>query len=244
MALGSLNRTKSAGDIVSDVGIEVGLTRVSDPFISSDPKYVQMIVLLNVCGNELIDLYQWSRFQRRHAFTTQDGVANYTLPSDWNAMIDQTMWRSSGLSIGSPIGPQEWQYLANSETVGPLDVLFRERDGYLSVAPGTPGGIAINLEYESRGWVYKASTPNDLYDNATVSSDIVLHDPTLFSRYLKMKFLEAIGFDTQKATDDFNLMLDARTAKDRSAPVLNAGRRSNGARLIGPDNAPDTGFGT
>ena len=244
MALGSLNRTKSAGDLISEVGVEVGLNRVSDPFISNDPKYIQLIVILNLCGNELIDLYRWTRFQRRHALTTQDGVTNYNLPSDWNAMIDQTAWSSSSATPATPISPQEWQYVTNNSQVPVIEVLIRERNGYLSVPTGTPAGIAINLEYESRGWVYRASTPNDLYDNATSSSDVVLHDPTLFSRYLKMKFLEAIGFDTQKATDEFNLLLDIRTSKDKTAPILNLGKGASYRKYIDDANIPETGFGS
>lgn len=245
MSLGSLNRTKTAGDTIVDVGVEIGLPKVSDPFISGDSKWQQMVTIANSCGNKLIDLYSWSRLHRRHAFVTVAGQENYDLPADWNAMIDQTMWKSSGLVIGQPISPQEWQYFSNNSYLPVLRVLFRERGGYLSVPPGTPGSVSVNFEYESRGWVSRQAYPNDLFDNVTSFTDIILLDPTLFGTYLKMKFLEAIGFDSQKAADDFNLMLEARTSKDKSAPILNAGRTNRfGARLIDVVNIPETGYGS
>lgn len=243
MTLSAFNRTMTAGDIVTNVGIEVGLPKVSDPFISTDPQYVRMIVLLNTAGNELLDLYPWCRLQNRFAFTTIGGQLDYPLPLDFNAMLDQTMWKQGGLYPGFPISIQSWQYLANVQAAITIQVIFMERDGLISVAPGTQAGLSINFMYESRGWV---NTGDQAYaDNCKLSSDIVLHDPTLISRYLKMKFLEAVGFDTQKATDDFNLVLENRQAKDRSAPILNTGRPGaiGPYRLIDGFNAPQTGFG-
>jgi hypothetical protein len=233
----------TAGDIVTNVGIEVGLPKVSDPFISTDPQYIRMIVLLNTAGNELLDMYPWCRLQNRFSFTTIGGQLDYPLPLDYNAMLDQTMWKKGGLYPGFPISIQSWQYLANVQAAITIQVIFMERDGLVSVAPGTQADLAINFMYESRGWVY---TGDQAYaDNCKTSADVVLHDPTLITRYLKMKFLEAVGFDTQKATDDFNLVLENRQSKDRSAPILNTGRPGaiGPYRLIDGFNAPQTGFG-
>jgi hypothetical protein len=173
---------------------------------------------------------------------------DYELPPDWNCMIDQTMWKKGGLYPGFPITPQSWQYLANVKAAITIQVIFRERLGIISVAPGTPIGLDVNMEYESRGWVsptVSSYATSAFADRCTQFSDVVLHDPTLVTRYLKMKFLESLGFDTQKATDDFNFMLESRQGKDKSAPILNVGRPGaiGPYRLIDGYNAPQTGFG-
>jgi hypothetical protein len=256
MTVGQFNRTMTAGDIISSVGIECGLPKISDPFASTDPQYIRLITLLNVAGNQLLDLYPWCRLQNRFELITvpdPDGVQtcqlNYQLPADWNAMLDQTMWKKGGLYPGFPISIQSWQYLANVQAAITIQVIFMERDGIISVAPGTAVGMSLNMMYESRGWVLPQTSSfasNDPYsDNCKNSNDTVLHDPSLTTRYLKMKFLESVGFDTQKATDDFNLVLENRQSKDRSAPILNTGRPGaiGPYRLIDGFNAPQTGFG-
>jgi len=255
MSLAALNRTMQAGEVLLSVGSEAGLTKVTDPFASKDPLYQRLITLLNTAGNELLDLYPWTRLQSRFSFVTIEDPSNpgatqldYGLPADWNCMIDQTMWKKGGLYPGFPITPQSWQYLANVKAAITIQVIFRERLGVVSVAPGTPIGLEVNMEYESRGWVQPAASTYataGFADRCAQFSDVILHDPTLMTRYLRMKFLEALGFDTQKATDDFNFMLESRQGKDKSAPILNVGRPGaiGPFRLIDGYNAPQTGFG-
>jgi hypothetical protein len=245
MALQNFNRYKQAVDIINQVGVEVGLPAVTDPFTSSDPQYKRLINLLNICGNELIDLYPWSRIINEFKLTVVPGQVEYDLPLDWNCMIDQTMWRKGGLYPGFPASDQTWQYLANSQTGLVISVLFQENQGKLFIYPGVADGTQINMRYQSRGWAYSGTPPAEVYrDNVTAGTNVIVLDPTLISRYLKMKFLESVGFDTQKATDDFHLFLESRSSKDRSAPILNVAR--GGAvnfRYMDQNNVPLTGFG-
>jgi hypothetical protein len=59
-----------------------------------------------------------------------------------------------------------------------------------------------------------------------------------------MRFLEALGFDTQGAKDDFNLVFDSLASQDTSKMTLSAATGpSNGFNLLGVQNIPETGFG-
>ena len=252
MTIGVLNRTMNAGDLLVNVGVEMGLGKVIDPFSAADPQYQRLIILFNTAGNELLDLFPWCRLQNRFEFVTVPDPLlvdtcklNYELPADWNAMLDQTMWKKGGLYPGFPISIQSWQYLANVQAAITIQVIFMERNGIISVAPGTAVGLNVNMMYESRGWVRSTQDATYLSDNVKQYTDVVMHDPTMMIRYVKMKYLEAIGFDTQKATDDFNLILENRQSKDRAAPILNTGRPGaiGPYRLIDGFNAPQTGFG-
>jgi hypothetical protein len=244
MALSNLNRTKQAGDLINEVGVEVGLPKISDPFVSTDPQYQRLITLLNIAGNNLIDLYPWSRFTRILTIPLLSGQGSYDLPNDFLDIIPGTMWQPNvnlTPAYGS-VTPQTWQMLLSIPLVGTLQIIYRERSGKLDVLPvPTSNGITVTVEYQSRAWVEVSGQATR--DNVTQYSDVVLHDPALISRYLKMKFLEAVGFDTQKATDDFNLILDARTSKDQSRPILSMSGPYNSTRLLDVRNLPETGYG-
>ena len=61
---------------------------------------------------------------------------------------------------------------------------------------------------------------------------------------LKMKFLEAKGFDSTKASDSFWAAFQANTGKDNSAPILTAGGfRGMVPYLDAYRNIGDSGYG-
>lgn len=245
MTLASFNRYKTAGDIISEVGIEVGLPKVTDPFTSNDPQYQRMITILNIAGNNILSMYPWAQVSTPYSFNTIPGQGGYPLPEDFNYMIPQTLWQPNMTFIpgyGS-VSAQMWTYLQAVPLVGTINVIFRERLGGLSIIPTPQSIFPVSFEYISRGWCNDPAT-QAYRDNVTKASDLIFLDPQLTSRYLKMKFLEAVGFDTQKATDDFNLMLDARTSQQQATPILNMGTGAGQQRLLSILNLPDTGLGS
>ena len=81
-------------------------------------------------------------------------------------------------------------------------------------------------------------------DGITQTNDLPLYDKTLISLYLKVKFLEAKGFDNTKAQDDFNQIFSFVTGRDKGGRVLDAGRGSYGIPYLDAvRNLPDTGYG-
>jgi hypothetical protein len=77
----------------------------------------------------------------------------------------------------------------------------------------------------------------------TTGSDIPLFDKTLITRYTKVKILEAKGFDSTKAQDDFNQTFSFITGLDKGAEILNMGRNRGFPYLNAWRNLPDTGYG-
>jgi hypothetical protein len=77
----------------------------------------------------------------------------------------------------------------------------------------------------------------------TLPSDKPLFDKTLITRALKVKYLEAGGFDTTKAQDDYNQIFKFLTGTDKGAPVLNAGRGRGSFPYLSMNNVGDTGYG-
>lgn len=241
MSLGALI---TAGDILNRVAAEVGVAPVTDPYSSSDPVFIQMKYLLNTAGEELLQLYQWELLVREHQIVTvlgDDGV--YDLPTDFDHMIDQTGWeRSRRNPLNGPLSAQDWTYLKGRQAHETLFYAsFRIADGVFNVYPeNPPGGLDINFEYITLNWVKDGlgAEKSEVDD----TGDIPQYNRTLITRMLKVKFLEAAGFDSAKAQADLNQIFVLLTGNEKGAPILNAGRRSNYPYLTNA-NLPDTGFG-
>jgi hypothetical protein len=241
----------TAGEVVSDASVEIGLSPIADPFSSNDPNVVQLCQLLKSLGRDLINQRNWSYLRKEYGFTTVQGQSYYPLPPDFRRMIDQTWWnRTNRLPVGGPLSPQEWQYL-RARLVGVVfNVLFRPDAGQIQLYPvgTTPGGQDIYFEYESKFWVSSAATPTVLgYDAPTTSDQLVWFDPLLLTRGLKYKMLQAKGFDTSAAAQDYFSTLESIKGSDSPAPVVSATR--DGTRgvvdpLIGSQSVPITGYGS
>jgi len=251
-------RFKSANDIVNQVAIETGLGKQPDIFSSNDASFAQLIALANSCGVELLQSEPWEQLNRKHTITTtaQDN-GKYNMPEDYAYMIDQTGWGSNSNSPASTLSPQEWTYLAGWNSTGAqVTAQFRLNADQLWLYPyalgtPTPDGLTFSYEYISRNWVLDQSTPSNQAANGIEGnqqdirrgSDMVLYEPYLFERLLKVRFLEARGFDTTAAMQQLMSAFQTWSGKDRGANILNAAGTGMGYRYLNSCNAPDSGYG-
>jgi hypothetical protein len=244
----SINTASSANEILNRVAVEIGAAPIADPFGSDDPTFVRLKYLLNVAGEELVEFHKWEQLLKEHQIITVDGDTGvYDLPDDFSHMVNQTGWeRSQQTPLGGPLTSEAWAYLKGRNLASnSLYISFRIAEGKFNVFPDTPpAGLDINFEYVSTGWVRSATQdPEYTYtDEVTAGNQTPVFNRTLISRYLKLKMLEATGFDTTKAQDDFNTIFSVLTGSEKGAPILNAGG-SNGYPYIGYGNVPITGFG-
>lgn len=241
-----ITTTDNAGKLLNRVAVECGLEPSADPFGSTDPSFVQLRYLLNTAGEELAISYPWELLIKQHGFTTLDtDTGNYDLPDDFLYMIDQTGWeRKENVPI-TPVNAQEWAYLLGRDLVtSTIYASFRFKDGKFSLFPQPPpNDLDIHYEYISCLWVQDGQNPELFKQECDDGGDIPQYDRTLISRYLKVKFLEAKGFDTTKAQDDFNQIFTFLTGKDKAGKVLNIGGANNFPYIDVYRNLPDTGYG-
>lgn len=243
-------RYDTATGIINGSAVEVGLTAVSDPYASTDPAFIQLRTLLKTAGLEMLSLYQWQKMIREHSITTavppDDG--NYDLPDDFAYMIDQTGWSpmsaGTGLPLGGPLSEQDWAYLVNTNLASStIYVSFKISEGQFQVLPQPPpDGIDINFRYVSRYWVAATGSTTGTKMEPEQSDDVILFEPILMIKFLKLRYLEAKGFDTTAAVGQFLTMFQAWTGKDVSAPVLNMAR-SRYFPYLGYRNIPETNYG-
>lgn len=216
----------TAGEIINDAAVEVGLAAVPDPFTSSDPNHQQLVRLLKQLGREVCYLSEWNQLQREHTFQTVAGQIDYPLPADFSKLLGQTGWnRTTRLPLGGPASPQEWQLYQARAIGASLTLQFRARDAVVSVYPSPPDGIAVAFEYLSRQWVKSLHAAGPDKDVPTAASDFVLFDPLLMVRGLKLGWLQAKGFDTTAALADFRRVLGIVQGASNPGPVLRLHRR-------------------
>jgi len=258
----AVSRFPLAGDVIKQAATELGLGTTQDPYQSSDPKWGQLAGLLTKIGRKLSADYVWAHLRPEWKFTVQPGdTGAYLLPADWIDMVDQTGWnRSSRLPLGGPLSAQEWQYVQAWAMGLTITVLFRQNSTELVLYPQPPPvGTVIAMEYRSSSWVapaaqanalaannYKTLGPVNGTDGPVAAGDFCLFDSVLLVALLKAAFKAEKGFDTTKADQEAEEALN--TARNRQAAgqilSLNGPRLGiPGAKLIGSNSLPPTGYG-
>lgn len=242
-------RHQSVQTIINSTAAELGLTPVADVLASVDQNFLQLRYLLDAVGQELVLLDDWEELQEEHAITTtaaDDG--DYPLPTDFSHMINQTGWdRTNDLPLQGPLSPQQWAYAKGRELVSQtVYVSFRLKQGKFHVYPDSPvpDALDVRFEYCRNTWLQDAEEETTKHTEIMQATDIVLFPPILVKKFLKVKYLEAKGFDSKGASDSFADMFESTTGKDGAAPVLNAGGTRNFPYLETIRNTTDSGYGS
>ena len=239
-------RFETANTLINRAAVEVGLSSDSDPVSSSDETYVQMQALLDSLGQELVNLYDWPVLVRTWTIdTATDPSGIYDLPADYDHMINQTQWdMNNTVPVSGPLSPQQWTYLEGTNLVSQtIYASLRQFDDKLELYPQPAPATVIMMEYISRYWVMEQGQTLPNRDTISTGSDLIMYDPLLVVKMLKLKYLQAKGLPAQDAAMEFDTMLQARMSKAQGAPMLNAGRSARRHHYINGSNAPGTGYG-
>lgn len=233
-------RTDSALNIINKALTACGLATVADPFSSSDGAVKQMVAICTDCIRELALRYPWSQFTRDGTFTTA-ATDEYDLPVDFDYMVNQTHWvQTDSLPAGGPLNAQMYQLMRSTNFATNFYVYLRQKQDKIFTWPNPPPtGKVVNYEYQSRNFVLNGTSYKDYVDN---SSDQILYDPLLITRFVVLRAKEARGFDTTAAEKQFEAIYDARAGKSAMAPVLSLTGHAS-VPLISIDNVPESSFG-
>jgi hypothetical protein len=242
-------RFDTAANIVNAAANECGLVAASgfNPFTSVDPAFVQLCALLTSAGRELYGMHEWNMLNKTFSLTMHSVDSGlYPLPADFGYMIDQTGWNPTNrLPLGGPLTPQNWEYLVSTGLAkSTIYVSFKINQGQFQVLPQPPQeGSVVTFEYVSRYWVAVTGAPTTpAQDQVLVATDVVLFEPILIVKMLKLRFLEAKGFDTNAAANQFINVFNQYTDKDVSAQTLNMAR-NRVFPYLGWRNIPETNYG-
>ena len=248
---------KTANEIINQVAVEVGLTKQSDVFSSTDESFTRMVAIANACLQEMGELYDWEITNRKAVIKPLDYVAQgnpqgvYNLPVDYNFIINQTMWdRTNDVPVRT-LSPQQWSKLEGEDLVShTIYASFRKNQGKLLIfpwagenanAPPDAGSFDISYEYTSTSTVMRNGNE---YDSILVGpGDTILFPSYTFERLLKTRFLASKGFDATEAAQQYITSVQGRMAKDKGAPIINPSRGGMGVHLLDCNNVPDSRYG-
>jgi hypothetical protein len=240
------NGYDTAQNCINQAATECGLTvpAGNNPLTSTDPAMGRLVALTRSVGAELMKMYEWQSKLIIYTLTTgSSDPGQYTLPSDFDVMIDQTGWQQSYFwPLRGPYSAQMWQRVVNYPTTG-IYVAFRIQNDQLWLWPQpVPANIGITFMYKTRGWVQNASS-SAVQESVILASDNIMFDWLLFVKFLKLRYLEAVGFDTTSAQKQFDAVFDMCTSQEQgAAPELELAKDSRFPFITG-FNSPDTGFG-
>jgi hypothetical protein len=236
---------ETAATIISDAAIDLGLTpaAIANPYGSTDANILQLCSLLKRAGRGLLREYSWSHLKTVHTFSTGSGTASYALPTDFNRIIDGTVWnRTQDYPLSGPLSPQKWEELQalGSSIARQAFRIF----GNLFYIYSTPSAIeTIAYEYQSRYWVDLGGGSTPDAETPTAAADTLHFDPDLLVADLKLRFTIAKGLDSTAVQAERDALFSAATGADGAAPVLDMAG-ATGMRFLSDANLPDTGVGS
>jgi len=228
--------------LLNQITSELGLPTTSSIVGSIAVQSAQLLAMLNSAGNELLLYYPWEQFTKEWIITTVSGQGEYPLPDDWSYAKDQTQWdRTNHWPLIGPKSAQEWAWLKGGLLATAPRLRYRIMNDKLSLWPvpvstSSQPTYTIAQEYVSKNWVIDTTqTPTDMI---VKDSDVVMYDPWLVTKYVKLKFYELKGFKTAGVQSDFQRIFDTLTGKDVGAPILNLSPRPT-SQYLGPWSVPD-----
>ena len=236
--------------IIGDASEELAFDRPASVTGSTDPGVLRLLQMSNREGRDLAEAAEWTALQRLHTFTTTADTDEYTLPSDYGRLLNDTEWdRTEARPIIGPLSPEQWQAI-KSGSLG--SGIYGRRYRILRSATSTTRKIRIDptpsttgdtlaYEYISNAWC-TSSDGETLQTAWAADTDVTLLDRDLLTLGTIVRYRRATGLDYASESDEYMTMLHRKIARDRPSPTLNLARRSR-LRLIGVDNLPETGFG-
>lgn len=221
---------------------ELGLPTPAYGVTSQDATTIQLVALLNSCGNELLNMTDWQFLIKDHTITTNGTDVAYPRPADFNSQINQTIWdKGMRRPVRGPLSPQQWAAIKNRiVSVGPF-IMYRI-NGDTVEFNRNPGVDTITYQYVSNGWVENYAAPSTHYQMIANDADVVTYEFWMVVKMLKMRMWEAKGLDASALKKEFNTLYDAITGQDQGAPILNMSPRIRGC-LISGNNVPDGNYG-
>lgn len=236
----------TAQQVMDQAAIELGLSAPgATVYSSTDTNIILLRNLLNTAGQELALMHPWAALVKEHTITVSNpgDTGEYTLPTDFNGMIDQTGWDRTSVYPLAQHTSQTWQW-RKADGTDPTWVEFRLDQNLLRVLPAPPAnGKVIAFEYWSRYWAAVTATPTVLAKaTCTISTDVIFFEPVVIVALLKHRYKEARGEDTTATLVAFEARYSAAIGREVTAPILRMGAPRD-FKLIDYSNIPDRGYG-
>lgn len=209
------------------VAEEVGLPSPGVVVGSTSKQVKQLLRLINRSGRRLAKK-NWSVLQKEHTFSTVAGTASYSLPSDFERMLDQTAWdRTSYWMLRGPLTPKEWQVkksalVASATLRSNFRIKADTRVNKLFIDPTPSSIVSMVFEYASDQWVKDSGNTTGKTAYA-VDTDIAIISEELIELDVIWRVLARKGYAYAEEKDEAEREIARAYAEDGGAPVLDFG---------------------
>jgi len=232
--------------ILNQAAGELGLTQPATVVGLSDVQSIQLLSMLQSAGNELLLYYPWEQFAKRFDIALVAAQEDYNVPTDYAYFRDQTQWDSTNhWPLLGPKSAQEWAWLKNSFVATLPRMRYRIQGDKFKVFPVPPVGTtqSFYMEYISNYWVAASGSTTGSKNLVSLDTDVVLYDPWLVIKFVKLKFYELKGFNTAGVRQDFMRVFESLTGKDTGAEKLSLAPQFQ-TPYIGAWSIPDGSWST
>src|SRR5512139_3024653 len=220
-------------DIVTRACDELGLARPGTAGVSGSslPQDITMVSLLNAAGIDLVAAHDWAVLIATASITTAAATATYTLPTDFDRVVDSTGWDTTNhFPMNGSISPQRQQFWLASSVVAPTTrkeyrLTLTNAGGSVYVNPTPTSVTVLKFLYVSENWKTD-SAGNNASDYTSADTDLIKFNPKLMVKELKWRFRAAKGLDAtglRMECDELRSLLISRDigsgAIDTAGPI-------------------------
>jgi len=233
--------------ICQNVANMAGVKSPSAVVGNSEETAVLLAACANRAGKSLLKRYNWLSLVKEHTFSTAASTANYALPTDYDRLVDGTLWdRSNYEQIRGPMSAQQWQVHKSSVLASTATTWKRFRIRRVSGATEfyidpTPAAVeSLVFEYVSSYWSEDIGGTGHVVWGA--DDDVGVIDEYLIELETTWRFLSRLGLAYEEEYNEAQREVNQAIARDGGSKTLSL-NGSSGIKLLGPQNVQDTGFG-
>lgn len=235
--------------ICQDVADITGIIRPNTIIGNTDETSKRLLAAANETLFSLGRAHDWLELVTEHTFTTVASTEDYTLPSDFLHLVNQTLWdRTNFEELRGPLSPQQWQEYKSSILASTVTTWKKYRIRNVSGAtrfsihPIPDAADSLVFEYVSKNFCETSGGTGQA--RWAADSDVGVVDEYLLYLGIKWRMRKSLGMSYDEEREEYDNELDQAKSRNGGAPVLPLDVSAH-YDLIDPyRNVKDTGFGT
>ena len=138
--------------IASNAARRLGLPTPTSVISSTDPNSITLLAMAQEEGKVLARRHVWQVLQSEHTFSTANGTSSYSLPSDFDRILKDTVFnRTRRRRMVGDLTPDQWQQ-TQASLVTMVNPAFRIRGGAFLISPTPSATETVAYEYMSTKW--------------------------------------------------------------------------------------------
>jgi len=195
---------------------------------------IRSLALANRSLKETAKRLNWPGLTVRATLSTVASQEEYALPSDFQSLINQTIWDdTNNLEVSGPVSASDWEYLQNSDTAAStssISTWFRILRGtssnnklmYLFPIPDS----VRTLRYEYKSDALTETSGNVLQgDKYIADTDVSIVDEDIVALGFKWRFLMSHGLPYVEEFRDYEVAIETG-ASAYGAPIIDLSART------------------